>query len=303
LGDAHASNRTNYQYSNINFRGADGDSYYNGVTGELRSAELMHTGLNIRADYTWSHSTDNTSSAFTDGGSNYDNLGYLDPFNHALDHGTSDFDQKHRVASAIVWELPFAKHTTGATKTLADNWTLSTTFDAQAGTPFTMFDCSSANTVCPRASFVNKPAHQKTGDMTDISAQLGSDTYSYIHLPDDTAANYNVQHNLAAGGTSDTPICSGLQNVNCHFVPGMEGRNSFRGPGTWHQNLGIVKDFKMHERYDIQLKGEFINLLNHANTYLNLFGTNDVTSFTDVLAYKGGLGTNRNTELSLHLSF
>ena len=115
-------------------------------------------------------------------------------------------------------------------------------------------------------------------------------------------SNYNEQINPYTG-TSDTPICSGLQNVNCHFVPGMEGRNSFRGPGTWHQNLGIVKDFKMHERYDIQLKGEFINLLNHANTYLNLFGTNDVTSFTDVLAYKGGLGTNRNTELSLHLSF
>ena len=83
----------------------------------------------------------------------------------------------------------------------------------------------------------------------------------------------------------------------------MDGRNSFRGPGSWHENFGIVKDIKIHERFDVQLKAEFINLLNHANTFLNLGGSNDVSSYTDVLAYKGGAGTNRNTELSLHLSF
>jgi hypothetical protein len=83
----------------------------------------------------------------------------------------------------------------------------------------------------------------------------------------------------------------------------MDNRNQFHGPGTWHDNLGIVKDFKIHGRYDLQLKGEFINVFNHANTYLNLGGANDVSSYTEVLAYKGGLGTNRNTELSLHLSF
>jgi hypothetical protein len=300
LGDARAANRTNYQYSNINFRGADGDSYYHGLTGELRSADLFHAGLTVRADYTWSHSIDNTSSTFTDGASNDDNLGYLDPFNHALDRGSSDFDQRHRVATAIVWAIPYAKHLTGATKMILDNWTLSTTFNAATGTPFTMFDCTDANTVCPRASFVTPPAHKRTGNMTDISAIYGPNTYSYMHFPDDTPANYNVQSNPNAGGTSDTPICSGLMNVGCHWVSGMERRNSFSGPGSWGQNLGVVKDFKFRERYDVQIKGEFINLYNHANTQLNLAGTNDVSSFTDVLAYKTG---NRNSEFSVHIAF
>ena len=67
-GDARAANRTNYQYGSINWRGADGDSYYHGLTGELRSANLLQTGLNVRADYTWSHSIDNTSSTFSDSG-------------------------------------------------------------------------------------------------------------------------------------------------------------------------------------------------------------------------------------------
>ena len=300
LGDAHQSNRTNYQYSSINFRGADGDSYYHGLTGELRSADLFHAGLTVRADYTWSHSIDNTSSTFTDGYSNLDNLGYLDPFNHALDRGSSDFDQRHRVTTAIVWALPYAKHLTGATKMILDNWTISTTFNAATGTPFTMFDCTDANTVCPRASFVNSPAHKRTGNMTDISSNFGPNTYSYMTFPVDSAANYNVQSNPGAGGTSDTPICAGLENVGCHFVSGMERRNSFSGPGSWGQNLGVVKDFRFKERYDVQIKGEFINLYNHANTYLNLGGTNDVSYLTDVLAYKSG---NRNSEFSVHIAF
>ena len=102
----------------------------------------------------------------------------------------------------------------------------------------------------------------------------------------------------AAG--SDIPICSGPRGTGCHFVNNMSGRNAFSGPGTWNQNLGIVKDFKFHDRYAVQLKGEFINVFNHANTYLNLGGTNDVSSYTDVLAYKSG---NRNTELSIHFAF
>jgi hypothetical protein len=321
LGDARAVNRSNYQYGNINWRGADGDSYYHGFTAEVRSANLLQTGLNVRGDYTWSHSIDNGSSTFSDGGSVYGGsmvLGYLDPYNKAIDRGSSDYDQKHRVAAAIVWTVPFGKHTTGTTKLLADNWTISTTFNAQTGTPFSMFDCSNAYTVCPRTSFVTKPSRNRTGNMTNLSASLGANTFSYMHLPDFydangniNTANYNEQVNPSTG-TSDTPICSGLHGAGCHLVTGMDGRNAFRGPGYWNQNLGVVKDIKLHDHYVIQIKGEFINVLNHANTFLQFGGTNDVSSYTDVLAYKGSSSVtgsansvpgNRNTEISVHLAF
>jgi hypothetical protein len=321
-----AANRTNYQYSNINWRGADGDSYYHGITGELRSADLYRTGLNLRADYTYAHSIDNTSSAFNDSNNEAGGglvLGYTDPWNKAIDRGNSDFDQKHRVAAAIVWTIPYGKTMTGVAKTLFDNWTVAGTFDAQTGAPFTMFDCYYAITVCPRATFAQKAPHARKGSMTNLSSDLGANTYSYIHLPDyydldgNPTTSYSNQvnplvsdwYNAALGyeaptGTpiagSDVPICSGIHGVGCSLTPGMDGRNSFRGPGNWHGNFGLVKDFKVHERYDVQLKGEFINIFNHANTYLSLNGANDVSSYTDVLAYKDG---NRNTELSVHIAF
>lgn len=306
IGDAHTSNRSNLQYSNINWRGADGDSYYDGVTAEIRSANLFNSGLTVRGDYTLSHSIDNTSSTFTDGGSNNDNLGYLDPWNKALDRGNSDFDQRQRATVAMFWVVPYGQHLSGAAKTLVAGWTLGTTFTAQSGNPFTVFDCYYAYTVCPRASFVNPQPRKRTGDMVNISDSFGANTFSYLTLPDfydnngnELLSNYNEQVNPNTG-TSDTPICSGIHNAGCSFVPGMTGRNSFSGPGSWNQNLAILKDFKIHERFDLQLKGEFINLYNHANTYLNLGGTNDVSYVTDILAYKSG---NRNTQLSLHLAF
>ena len=321
LGDPDAnfnlSNRTNMQYSNVNWRGADGDSYYHGLTGELRSADLLQTGLTVRADYTFSHSVDNTSSTFTDGGSNDDNLGYLDPFNKALDRGASDFDQRQRVAIAMFWVVPFGQHMNDAGKALVSGWTVSTTFNAQTGNPYSIFDCEYAVTVCPRASFVTPQSSKKTRDLVDLSSQpgYGPNTYSFKTLPTYIpGTNYNEQVNpivneyyggdqasvadYAAG--SDTPICSGLYGANCAWVPGMTHRNSFLGPGSWTQNLAVLKDFKVHERYDLQVKGEFINVFNHANTYLNLGGSNDVSSYTDILAYKIG---NRNTQLSIHLAF
>jgi hypothetical protein len=316
-GDARAANRTNYEYSNINWRGADGDSYYHGFTAELRSANLHQTGLNIRADYTWSHSIDNTSSTFSDSGNVAGGglvLGYTDPWNKRLDRGSSDFDQRQRGIVTIAWMIPYAKHLTGASKLLLDNWTLSDTFDAQTGTPFTMFDGSYAYTVEPRAAFLSDPPRKRTHSAIDESATYASaNTFSYMKLPtfwdpnNDTTdyplgvltTNYTEQLNPISG-TNDMPICTAIHGVGCSFAPNMDPRNKFSGPGYWHDNFGVVKDFKVHDRYALQLKGEFINVFNHANLWLNLAGANDVSVYTDVLAYKNG---NRNTELSLHLSF
>ena len=187
LGDARASNRTNYQYGNINWRGADGDSYYHGVTGELRSANPDHTGLNIRADYTFSHAIDNTSSTFNDSGNEGGGglvLGYTDPWNNALDRGTSDFNQKHRVAIRNrVGRFLLGRLSPALAKTLAITGPFpppSTPRPARLShvrllaTPLR----------CARApAFVTAP-QRKGSKLTDISSSLGPNTYSYIHLPD-----------------------------------------------------------------------------------------------------------------------
>ncbi len=314
--NGYLSNRLNLQYSNINFRGADGDSYYESVNVGVRSSNIRRSGLATLVNYTYGHSIDNTSSTFTDGGSNSDNLGYLDPFNHALDRGNSDFDQRHRITAAVSYNMPFFNHSNSLIKATLGGWVAGTIFTAQTGNPYTIFDCFFAVTVCPRASFKGT-IPKKLSTLQDISSSFGPNTYSYQNLPDYSTdpntgypVNYNAQLNplvnayyggdatVAAAG-SDTPIGSPNQQFG-GFTPGMTGRNIFHGPGSWNQNFDLSKDIKIKERYSFQLRATFINLYNHANTKLNLGGTNDVSSFPYVLAFKDG---NRNTELEAKFVF
>ena len=307
LGDPTAT-RLNLQYGNINARGADGDSYYESVNVGLRTNNLHHTGLNATVNYTLAHSLDNTSSTFSDG-NNVDGgglvLGYLDPFNHALDHGNSDFDQRHRVTAGVSYNLPFFQKSNGLLKSTLGGWVLGTTFNAGTGNPYTIYDCANVATVCPRASFVAGSAPAKNKNLVDISALYGPNTYSYQTLPAYVDANGNL--NTAAyreqtnpiTGTNDTPIV-GTNPAYDGFVTGMDSRNKYYGPGTWGEDAKLSKSVKVHERYGLELSATFINVFNHANSYLNLAGTNDVSSYQDTLAYKSG---NRNTELEARFVF
>ena len=57
------------QYSDINDRGTNGDSHYNGMNIGLQVNNLHHTGLSMTANYTYSHSLDDVSSTFSESNS------------------------------------------------------------------------------------------------------------------------------------------------------------------------------------------------------------------------------------------
>ena len=43
------------------------------------------------------------------------------------------------------------------------------------------------------------------------------------------------------------------------------GRNLAQGPGFWNLDAGISKNVKLTERFNLQMRAEFFNVLNHAN--------------------------------------
>jgi hypothetical protein len=288
------SNRLNPQFTSINVRGADGDSYYNGVNFFVRAANLAHQGLTFTANYTFSHSTDNTSSTFTDGASNADvgGVAYLDPYNHGLDHGNSDFDVKHRISVSILWAIPFADHTSGLTRAALGGWEIGSIFSATTGVPFTMYDCGLPFvTACPRARFVNAPAYQRTGNSAPVPNS--PDTFAYINFPTYYLAG-NVRNTAAYGtyadpkvGYADLPTIAGGIDT---FPGGMTARNAFRGPGAWSMHMDINKSIRFTERYRLQLRGEAYNVFNHANSLLSLSGVNDVSNVPYATTYKNGPG-------------
>lgn len=290
------SNRLNPQFTSINVRGADGDSYYSGVNTYFRGSNLFNSGLTATGNYTYSHSTDNTSSAFTDGQSNGDvgGVAYFDPYNHALDHGNSDFDVKHRISTSILWDIKYADHlNSSVARAVMAGWEIGTVFSANTGTPFTMYDCNlNAITACARARFLQKPSYQRTGPAVPTSTP---DLFAYITFPAYSKSAYGTYGDPKEGAADLPTIVGGVDT----FPGGMSARNPFRGPGQFTFNLDVNKSIKINERMSFQLRGEAYNILNHANSYLNLSGANDVANTPYAQIQKNGPGQGANRQLQL----
>ena len=252
------TDRLNCQYSNMNTRGFGGISRYNGLTFGLESSNFRRhgffnfDGLQLTARYTYAVARDNVSSTFSESLANF-NLGLLDPFNPKLDYGYSDFDVRHRFVSSFNWDLPFLKQKRGWERHTLGGWTLTGTFTARTGLPFTVYDCTFAVTVCLRAE-LNGPI-QFSGSGNPAPVAGSPNVFTFI---DASQLQTGVFQNANGFGYEEGP-----------YPTDMSTRNAFRGPGFWDLDFGLYKTIKLHEKYSLQLRSEFYNLFNHANLYVN----------------------------------
>jgi hypothetical protein len=117
------------------------------------------------------------------------------------------------------------------------------------------------------------------------------------------------------GDSLGTPNCTGLNHTGCTYttsgLPYPE-RNQWFGPGFWNMDTSFYKNFKVSERFELQLRAEMYNLFNHSNQYIS--GLNlDVSSMgvPFIQTEKGGPwgypGTTgderRNIQFGLKLKF
>ena len=288
----NAVDRLNRQYGNMNTRGANGFSHYNALNTRFQSSNLWNQGLDLNVNYTWSHTIDNLSSAFSETPQT-ENLGLLDPFQPALDKGPADFDARHRIALSAVWSVPYAKHTHGFFKQALDGWVAAPIFIARTGNPFTVFDSSSAdfgfvNTVFGRYFLTPGTQVPTTGSSRTVAGnQTGVNTYSYLALgPSNTYLNPLLQS--VGIPMSELPACDTTTNsagdtistgANCKWPSYMTGRNSFVAPGVYNINLAIRKNFPITERVQMQFSSEFYNLFNHSNYYVQAGGNQDAGNY------------------------
>jgi hypothetical protein len=71
---------------------------------------------------------------------------------------------------------------------------------------------------------------------------------------------------------------------------GNSGRGMFYGPGQWNLDFSAFKNIPISERFNMQFRAEFFNLLNHDNF-------DNPTSSLDSSAY----GTIRSTSVNARL--
>jgi outer membrane receptor protein involved in Fe transport len=308
MNDANLGNRLNYQYSNINFRDSHGDSYYNGLNVKLQSSNFRDMGLQFVANYTWSHAIDDLSSTFSESNNNF-NLGYLNFTNPGLDRGNADFDLRHRLVFSAIYEPTFLsfKNSSKLLQNAFGGWEFAPIFKIRSGSPFTIYDCSNSFALCPRA--IDAAGFSRTGD-SKSNGDVNS--YDYITIPAAAANPYIgpsvalANAAIAAGGSgaADLPTCT---SQGCVLPAGLQ-RNSFFGPKNWNLDMGLYKNIKVTERVGMQFRGEFFNILNHHNFYVD-GSTADVAEVSAVQTKKGvnfsdsSLDERRNIQLGLKITF
>jgi hypothetical protein len=277
-----ASARPNSSYTAFNTRGNRGQSQYHAVTFNIDERKIGNTGLQLTASYTLAQAKDNLSSTFSDSGNNF-NLGYLDAFDPMLDYGYAEFDVRHRVSGAAIWNIPYAKDATGMKRLLIGGWQLNTIFVARTGFPFTVWDCTNGVSYCMRAIDsvgINKNAtgSTPTGNpneytLLDLGPIMG-DAGSYV--------------NPQTGNSDWGP-----------YPANMTKRDAFRGPGAWNIDFALSKRFLIGQAKAIQFRWEVYDLFNHANMYVNS-GNADVSSFSTITGYKAD---NRRMQLGFKFEF
>ena len=310
LGDARASNRLNYQYSNMNFRSDNGFSHYSALNLKYTVTNAWNKGISATVNYTWSHSLDNLSSTFSEtygGNSGLYYLGYLDGFNPRLDWGNSDYDIRHRLVFSGMWELPFAKNSSNhVLRALVGGWAAGSILNIRTGAPFSIFDCNNYNgTSCPMWI----PSTQVPTTGSSVPSADGPNLFNYISLPNVKGVVSNQGDGLGM------PVCKGLYHTGCTYtasgLPYPE-RNQYVGPGFWNLDMNFQKNFRLTERVTMQFRAEMYNIFNHSNQYIT--GLNlDVSSLVSpyIQTEKGGIdgfpGTpvdeRRNIQFALRLTF
>jgi hypothetical protein len=272
LTDGSTCYRLNQNYGTGSYNRANrGFSYYNGLNVRFQTADLFNSGVQFTANYTWSHATDNLSSTFSDAFTNY-NVGLLDPFNPALDKGAADFDVRHRFVISGIWSEPWLKKGHGILGAILGGWQVAPIVTVRSGTPFSLYDFSNPNGFyAPRPLLTGSPTEVAGGGTGNV---MGANLFEYLAVPANVGGYVN-----ALTGSSELPDCTtpgqGATGT-CPWPSNMARRNMFYGPSNWSFNTGLYKNFNITENVRIQLRGEFYNLFNHPNNYIEA-GSLDVS--------------------------
>jgi hypothetical protein len=86
----------------------------------------------------------------------------------------------------------------------------------------------------------------------------------------------------------------------------MTGRNAFRAPGFFQLDTAVLKTIRISETKSVQLRGEFFNVLNHANLFI-VNNNTDISATTYIPATRGlpttGVAERRNVQIAAKFIF
>lgn len=197
------------------------------------------------AHYTWSKFIDYASELFNPNALS-DVALPQDSFNRRADRGLSTFDRTHRFTVNGVYEVPFFRDQKGFAGKVLGGWQMNPFLTFQSGAPFTVLNGADPG-----------------GRLAGISGLVG------------IAIRPNVTTNMDLSSMG-IPELRGLWNstpagqrfftqVTAAQGLGNAGRGILRADGIGNMDLSILKNTRLSEKTNLQLRTDFFNLTNTRN--------------------------------------
>lgn len=235
-----------------------GNSFYHSL--QTKVEKRFASGLNFLATYTWSK-TRTDAGDLLNGGSNQ---GFRAPDVAGVgihyDYGLADFDIRNVFHLSGGYELPFGKGkrflgSNGFASKAFGGWSINASAVLEGGQPITL-TCPSGtapNTGC--YDFIVPGQSQKRGLHIDSNGKL-----SFFGNP---------------AAFAQPAACTTLP---CPLSTLGGPPDQLAGPPFKRLDFSTFKDMKLSERFTLQFRAEFFNILNHPNFNAPNFGGNGVVA-------------------------
>ena len=273
---------TNHAIPFHNFGGGSlqemiGNSNYNGLQTQLE--KRFSGGLDFLATYTWSHTLTDAGDLLN--GGNVGASGFRAPFVPGVglqaNYGPADFDIRNVFHFSGGYQLPFGNgrrflsNAKGFANGLLGGWSVNALATLEGGQPVTI-GCPVGTTAGTNCYALQVPGQsQKLGLHIDTNGQL-----SWFGNP----AAFNQPCELGGAPGATFPIIG--SPAGCLPLNGVGalggGPGTTVSPGFHRLDFSAFKDFKLTERFTLQFRAEFFNILNHPNFNAPGFGGNGIVA-------------------------
>jgi Carboxypeptidase regulatory-like domain len=256
------------------YQTTDGNSYYHSLQTTLE--KRYSQGLTLLATYTWSRCRSDAGDLLNPGAVGSGGYRAVDVPGAGIqaDYGDCDFDIRHVVHMSGGYELPFGKgkqfmtNASRAADLILGGWSTQWIATIEGGQPMTI-PCSSDPAAGVGCYALINPGVNRHGSGAPDNF-LNPAAFTQPCPPPGFE-----QPSTCVGGLSGLELLGG-------------SASQVSGPGIGRLDFSLFKEFRLSERFHLQFRSEFFNILNHPTFNAPGFGGNGVvalagsTDFQDV---------------------
>ncbi len=220
-------------------------------------------------------------------------------YNHDQFRSSGDTDVRQTFVLSGGWDLPFESLWKRAPKLLTRGWSIYPILSVRTGFPLDVGAGLNTNRTNPGPSGAGDAGLVRADLSTNNLGILNPNSYQTLNADVDGAVTGNFYFNpvnlsnaraLAANGRNATPLSA--------YQYGTFPRNGLIGPGQTNLDLSISKHFIVREKFDLELRGDAFNVLNHTQ-----FRNPDVTITDATFGQISNTFDPRILQIALHLRF